>query len=70
MDQDEDLAWAPAPGNGPEVVYAVDGPLGRARLNRPRAINALDRASIDMDIAPFAAFVAERVRWSSVSTER
>ncbi|MFK5645906.1 3-hydroxyisobutyryl-CoA hydrolase [Ornithinimicrobium sp. LYQ121] len=47
MDKNEDLAWAPAPGHGPEVVYAVDGPLGRARLNRPRTINALDRASID-----------------------
>jgi Fic family protein len=25
---------------------------------------ALDRASIDMDIKPFAPFVAERVKWS------
>jgi len=25
---------------------------------------ALDRASIDMDIKPFAQFVAERVKWS------
>lgn len=41
------LSWEPAPGHGPEVLYAVDGPLGRVRLNRPRAINALDRASVD-----------------------
>lgn len=26
---------------------------------------ALDRASIDMDIKPFAQFVAERVKWST-----
>lgn len=44
---DDQLSWEPAPGHGPEVLYAVDGPLGRVRLNRPRAINALDRASID-----------------------
>ncbi|HSP60660.1 MAG TPA: 3-hydroxyisobutyryl-CoA hydrolase [Ornithinimicrobium sp.] len=44
---DEQLSWEPAPGHGPEVLYAVDGRLGRARLNRPRAINALDRAMID-----------------------
>ncbi|MGC5585233.1 enoyl-CoA hydratase/isomerase family protein [Ornithinimicrobium sp. W1665] len=44
---EEQLSWEPAPGQGAEVLYAVDGPLGRARLNRPRAINALDRASID-----------------------
>lgn len=43
----EQLQWEPAPGHGEEVLYAVDGHLGRARLNRPRAINALDRASID-----------------------
>lgn len=39
---DEQLSWAPADGHGESVLYAVDGPLGRARLNRPRAINALD----------------------------
>ncbi|AXH96988.1 enoyl-CoA hydratase/isomerase family protein [Ornithinimicrobium avium] len=42
-----ELSWTPAPGHGEEVLYAVDGPLGRVRLNRPRAINALDRASVD-----------------------
>lgn len=41
------LRWTPAPGHGDEVLYAVDGPLGRARLNRPRAINAIDRAAVD-----------------------
>ncbi|ANS79075.1 3-hydroxyisobutyryl-CoA hydrolase [Serinicoccus hydrothermalis] len=46
-DDDVLLSWQPAPGHGEEVLYALDGPLGRVRLNRPRAINALDRASID-----------------------
>lgn len=32
--------------------------------DRDAYLSALDRASIDMDIAPFTAFVAERVRWS------
>jgi enoyl-CoA hydratase len=44
---EEQLTWEPAPGHGDEVLYAADGPLGRVRLNRPRAINALDRASVD-----------------------
>ena len=43
---DDELTWAPAPGHGDEVLYAVDGPLGRVRLNRPRTINALDMATI------------------------
>ncbi|WP_151523902.1 enoyl-CoA hydratase/isomerase family protein [Serinicoccus kebangsaanensis] len=47
MSDDASLSWWPAAGHGDEVLYAVDGPLGRARLNRPRAINALDRASVD-----------------------
>lgn len=47
MSDDEQLTWAPAPGHGDEVLYAVDGPLGRARLNRPRAVNALDGATVD-----------------------
>lgn len=41
------VSWDAAPGHGPEVLYAIDGPLGRVRLNRPRAINALDRPMID-----------------------
>jgi predicted nucleic acid-binding protein len=31
---------------------------------RAAYLAALDHASIDMDIAPFAQFIAERVRWS------
>lgn len=49
-------AWAPAPGHDDEVLYAVDGPLGRVRLNRPQAINALDRASIDSLRAQLSAW--------------
>jgi hypothetical protein len=32
--------------------------------DRAAYLAALDRASIDADIAPFAEFIAERVRWS------
>jgi Fic family protein len=32
--------------------------------DRDAYLSALDSASIDMDIAPFATFIAERVRWS------
>ena len=32
--------------------------------DRDAYLSALDRASIDMDIAPFTTFVADRVRWS------
>jgi fido (protein-threonine AMPylation protein) len=32
--------------------------------DRDAYLAALDRASIDADIAPFAAFIADRVRWS------
>ncbi|WP_281964905.1 3-hydroxyisobutyryl-CoA hydrolase [Serinicoccus marinus] len=46
-DDDVSLSWQPARGHGEEVLYALDGPLGLVRLNRPRAINALDRPSID-----------------------
>lgn len=53
---DEQLVWEPAPGHGDEVLYAVDGRLGRARLNRPRAINALDRASVDSLLAQLTAW--------------
>ncbi|MFX0537562.1 3-hydroxyisobutyryl-CoA hydrolase [Ornithinimicrobium sp. Y1847] len=45
MSEDQ-LEWAPAEGHGDEVRYAVDGTLGRVRLNRPQAINALDQASV------------------------
>jgi hypothetical protein len=32
--------------------------------DRTLYISALDRASVDLDIEPFARFMAERVRWS------
>ena len=39
--------------------------------DRARYLHALDRASIDLNIAPFAAFLAERVGWSvSAMTDR
>jgi enoyl-CoA hydratase len=41
------LTWAPASGQGPEVRYALDGPLGRARLERPGAINALNGPMVE-----------------------
>lgn len=45
-----------ASGGYPWTVIRVE--------DRNAYLSALDRASIDMDIAPFTAFVAERVRWS------
>ncbi|GAA1173104.1 enoyl-CoA hydratase/isomerase family protein [Ornithinimicrobium humiphilum] len=56
---DDLLPWAPAPGHGDEVLYAVDGPLGRVRLNRPRAINALDRPTIDSLLDRLGAWAAD-----------
>jgi len=38
--------------------------------DRDAYLTALDRASIDTDIAPFAAFIAERVRWSMETTAK
>jgi hypothetical protein len=32
--------------------------------DRPPYLAALDRASIDMEIVPFADFVAQQMRWS------
>jgi hypothetical protein len=32
--------------------------------NRDEYLQALDRASIDLDIVPFAKYVAGRVKWS------
>jgi len=32
--------------------------------NRRKYLAALDSASIDLDIRPFARFIAERVQWS------
>ena len=45
-----------ASGGYPWTVVRVE--------DRARYLHALDRASIDLDIAPFAAFLAERVGWS------
>ena len=46
-----------ASGGYPWTVVRVE--------DRDAYLAALDRASIDMDIGPFAAFIAERVRWST-----
>jgi Fic family protein len=51
-----------ASGGYPWTVIRVE--------DRDAYLFALDRASIDMDIAPFTAFVAERVRWSGESRPR
>jgi hypothetical protein len=45
-----------ASGGYPWTIIRVD--------DRDEYLAALDRASIDMDIKPFAQFVAERVKWS------
>jgi Protein of unknown function (DUF1488)/Fic/DOC family len=45
-----------ASGGYPWTVIRVE--------DRNTYLSALDRASIDMDIKPFSAFVAQRVRWS------
>ena len=45
-----------ASGGYPWTVVRVE--------DRARYLRALDCASIDLDIAPFAAFLAERVGWS------
>jgi Fic family protein len=45
-----------ASGGYPWTVVRVE--------DRAVYLNALDRASIDVDARPFAMFIAERVRWS------
>ena len=45
-----------ASGGYPWTVVRVE--------DRDAYLTALDRASIDMDIGPFAGFIAERVGWS------
>ena len=45
-----------ASGGYPWTVVRVE--------DRKAYLKALDSASIDMDIRPFAAFIAERVKWS------
>ena len=49
------------PGNGAtdEVVYARHGVLGRIRLNRPKAINALNHAMITSMLAQLAAWAQD-----------
>lgn len=51
-----------ASGGYPWTVIRVE--------DRDAYLFALDRASIDMDIAPLTAFVAERVRWSGERAAR
>lgn len=45
-----------ASGGYPWTVVRVE--------DRARYLRALDSASIDLDVEPFAAFLAERVEWS------
>jgi len=49
-----------ASGGYPWTVIRVE--------NRDRYLSALDHASIDMDIGPFADFIAKRVEWSLENT--
>ncbi len=49
-----------ASGGYPWTVIRLD--------DRDEYLHALDRASIDLDIAPFAKYVAERMRWSMRQT--
>lgn len=51
-----------ASGGYPWTVVRVE--------DRKAYLAALDSASIDMDIRPFAAFIAERVQWSIEQEER
>ncbi len=51
-----------ASGGYPWTVIRVE--------DRDEYLHALDRASIDLDIAPFAAYVAKRVRWSMRQSEK
>jgi len=50
------LMNAPASGGYPWTVIRVE--------DRDAYLRALDRASIDMDVGPFADFIAERVQGS------
>ena len=51
-----------ASGGYPWTVIRVE--------DRTPYLAALDSASIDLDIDPFAAFIAQRVRWSAEQVER
>lgn len=51
-----------ASGGYPWTVVRVE--------DRAAYLGALDRASIDVDVRPFATLIAERVRWSAKKTAR
>jgi len=51
-----------ASGGYPWTVVRVE--------DRAEYLQALDRASIDVDAKPFARFIAEGVRWSFKKTKR
>jgi Fic family protein len=59
-------------GNGRMARFLMNSMLASGRYpwtvvrveDRARYLQALDSASIDLDIEPFAAFLAERVQWS------
>jgi hypothetical protein len=48
-----------ASGGYPWTVVRVE--------DRTQYLRALDRASIDLDIEPLAAFLAQRVEWSAAN---
>lgn len=51
--------FAPAEGHTDEVLYAVQQRLGRVRLNRPRAINALNQAMVDSMLAQLGSWAED-----------
>lgn len=51
-----------ASGGYPWTVVRVD--------DRARYLSALDAASIDLNIEPFATFLAERVAWSTTQARK
>jgi enoyl-CoA hydratase len=52
-------AFAPTPGHADSVLYAVQGHLGRVRLNRPRVVNALDQAMLDSMLSQLRAWAQD-----------
>lgn len=53
------LGWEPAPGHSDDVLYAVDGRLGRIRLNRPQTINATTQDAVDSLIEQLGAWAQD-----------
>jgi hypothetical protein len=51
-----------ASGGYPWTVIRVE--------DRTTYLKALESASVDIDVRPFAAFIAERVQWSMEHAER